>query len=110
MERELPRRKPALRQLGSGLKVGCGSSPPLSVRLPMVAVKSCSDELNAMPERTRPEKTKPTPPGEDVVEKIDPGHTDEDFLDDLEKATSDEARKKLGLPSVPERGSSRTSE
>ncbi len=63
-----------------------------------------------MPAKNRPDKTEPTPPGEDVVEKIDPDHTDEDFLSDLEKATSDEARKRLGLPSAPERGSSKTSE
>ena len=37
-----------------------------------------------------------------MVEKIDPDHTDEDFLRDLEKATSDEARKRLGLPSAPD--------
>jgi hypothetical protein len=52
-----------------------------------------------MPERKRPTKDKPTPPGEDVVEKIDPDHSDDDFLRDLRKATTDEARKKLGLPS-----------
>jgi hypothetical protein len=52
-----------------------------------------------MADRKRPEKTKPTPPGEDVVEKIDPEHTDDDFLKDLKKVTTDEARKKLGLPS-----------
>jgi hypothetical protein len=44
-------------------------------------------------------KESPTPPGEDVVEKIDKKHSDADFLRDLEKATSDKARKKLGLPS-----------
>jgi hypothetical protein len=63
-----------------------------------------------MPERKRPEKPEPTPPGEDVVEKLDPDHSDEDFFRDLEKATSDEARKKLGLPSAPDRGSGRTAE
>jgi hypothetical protein len=52
-----------------------------------------------MAERKRPTKDKPTPPGEDVVEKIDKGHTDDDFLADLRKATTDKARKKLGLPS-----------
>jgi hypothetical protein len=52
-----------------------------------------------MAERKRTEKTKPTPPGEDVVEKIDRKHSDDDFLRDLEKATTDKARKKLGLPS-----------
>jgi hypothetical protein len=52
-----------------------------------------------MAERKRPTKDKPTPPGEDVVEKIDKSHTDDDFLADLKKATTDEARKKLGLPS-----------
>lgn len=62
-----------------------------------------------MPARKRPEKTKPTPPAEDVVEKVDPDHTDDDFLKDLEKASSDEARKKLGLPSAPGRGSGRRS-
>lgn len=52
-----------------------------------------------MAERKRPTKDKPTPPGEDVVEKIDPNHSDDDFLRDLRKATTDKARKKLGLPS-----------
>jgi hypothetical protein len=52
-----------------------------------------------MPERKRPEKTEPTPPGEDVVEKLDPKHSDDDFLRDLAKATSDKARKLLNLPS-----------
>lgn len=63
-----------------------------------------------MPARKRPAKNEPTPPGEDVVEKIDPKHSDEEFLSDLEKATSDAARKKLGLPSAPERGSERKAE
>jgi hypothetical protein len=44
-------------------------------------------------------KEAPTPPDEDVVEKIDKKHSRDDFLRDLEKATSDKARKKLGLPS-----------
>lgn len=49
--------------------------------------------------KKRPDKTKPTPPGEDVVAKIDKKHSDEDFFRDLKKATSNQARKKLGLPS-----------
>lgn len=49
------------------------------------------------PVRKRPEKTAPTPPGRDV--KPDPGHTEADFLRDLAKATSNQARKRLGLPS-----------
>jgi hypothetical protein len=60
--------------------------------------------------RKRPHKNAPTPPGEDVAALIDPEHSDEDFLADLEKASSDEARRKLGLPAVPDRGSARTSE
>jgi hypothetical protein len=44
-------------------------------------------------------KDSPRPPAEDVVEKIDPKHSDDDFLQDLEKATTNKARKKLGLPS-----------
>lgn len=63
-----------------------------------------------MPERKRPEKTKPTPPEEDVVEKLDPERTEDGFLRDLEKATTNEAREKLDLPSGRGRGSSRTSE
>jgi hypothetical protein len=51
-----------------------------------------------MAAKKRP-KQKPTPPAEDVVEKIDPKHSDSDFLADLNKAASNEARKKLGLPS-----------
>jgi hypothetical protein len=57
-----------------------------------------------MTEKKRSQKTKPTPPGEDVVEKIDPEHADADFLRDLAKATTDKARKKLGLPSGRGRG------
>lgn len=49
------------------------------------------------PARKRPEKTVPTPPAPDV--KQDPCHTEADFLRDLGKATSNRARKKLGLPS-----------
>ncbi len=49
------------------------------------------------PARKRPEKPAPTPPMSDV--KQDPNHTEADFLRDLRKATSDGARKKLGLPS-----------
>jgi hypothetical protein len=49
------------------------------------------------PARKRPEKERPTPPERDV--KQDAGHTEADFFRDLEKATSNQARKKLGLPS-----------
>ena len=63
-----------------------------------------------MPERKRPTKHEPTPPGEDVVQKIDPEHSDDDFLRDLEKATADDARERLGLPSAPDQGSARRAE
>ena len=49
------------------------------------------------PARKRPEKDAPAPPKRDV--KQDPGHAEADFLRDLGKATSNQARKKLGLPS-----------
>jgi hypothetical protein len=52
-----------------------------------------------MPARKRPDKNEPTPPAKDVADKMDPKHSDADFLRDLEKATSNQARKKLGLPS-----------
>ena len=52
-----------------------------------------------MAPRKRPEKSRPTPPERDV--KQDPKHTEADFLRDLEKATSNRARRKLGLPSAP---------
>ena len=51
-----------------------------------------------MPAKKRP-KQKPTPPSEEVVEKIDRKHSDADFLRDLEKATTNNARKRLDLPS-----------
>lgn len=47
------------------------------------------------PARKRPEKKAPTPPERDV--KQDPRHTEADFFRDLEKATSNQARKRLGL-------------
>lgn len=49
------------------------------------------------PARKRPEKAAPTPLKRDV--KQDPSHTEGDFLRDLAKATTNKARKKLGLPS-----------
>jgi len=49
------------------------------------------------PARKRPEKIRPTAPQRDV--KQDPTHTEADFMRDLSKATSNQARKKLGLPS-----------
>jgi hypothetical protein len=51
-----------------------------------------------MPQRKRPTKDKPTPSAEDVVEKIDRDHSDEDFFADLKKATTDKARKRLEAP------------
>lgn len=55
-----------------------------------------------MPARKRPQRTEPEPPEDDVEELVDPEHTDRDFLSDLEKASSDKARKRLGLdPSEP---------
>jgi hypothetical protein len=39
------------------------------------------------PARKRPEKTEPSPPEKDVREKRDRGHTEADFLRDLERAS-----------------------
>lgn len=47
------------------------------------------------PVRKRPEKKVPTPPPADVVEKRDPAHTERDFLRDLDKATTNDAKRKL---------------
>lgn len=47
------------------------------------------------PLRKRPEKKTSTPPGEDVVEKQDPKHTESDFLRDLARATDNDAKRKL---------------
>jgi hypothetical protein len=49
------------------------------------------------PSRKRPEKTEPAAPKKDV--RQDAEHDEADFFRDLEKATSNRARKKLGLPS-----------
>jgi hypothetical protein len=57
-----------------------------------------------MPAKKRPDKDRPTPPEEDVMAKIDRQHSDEDFLRDLRKATSNQARKALGLPSGRNQG------
>jgi hypothetical protein len=48
-----------------------------------------------MPARKRPQKTVPTPPGEDVAKLVDPEHSDEDFLRDLEKGSTDRASEQL---------------
>lgn len=51
------------------------------------------------PARKRPEKATPTQPKRDVAEKQDSAHSESDFLRDLGRATSNQARRKLGLPS-----------
>jgi hypothetical protein len=63
-----------------------------------------------MPARKRPKKLEPTPPPEDVRELQDPEHTEDDFLRDLEKASTNRAGERLAEdgPSRPDRGSSRT--
>ena len=76
-----------------------GSNPAPTVFNQLISHDTPCGGQSFMPERKRKEKTKPTPPGDDVVEKIDRKHSDDDFFRDLKKATSDEARKKLGLPS-----------
>ena len=47
------------------------------------------------PARKRPEKTTPTPPGADVKLKQDKRHTEADFFRDLEKASTNDAKKRL---------------
>lgn len=51
------------------------------------------------PARKRPEKKAPEPPQVDVTDQQRPDHTEAEFLRDLGKATTNRARKKLGLPS-----------
>jgi hypothetical protein len=48
-----------------------------------------------MPARKRPEKPKPTPPERDVVEQQDADQTVEDFLRDLDRASTNRATEKL---------------
>jgi hypothetical protein len=47
------------------------------------------------PARKRPDKTAPTPPPPDLVEKQDPDHTEATFLRDLGRATTNDAKRKL---------------
>jgi hypothetical protein len=47
------------------------------------------------PARKRPLKTEPTPPEQDVRELQDPEQTVEDFLRDMERATTNRAAEKL---------------
>jgi hypothetical protein len=48
-----------------------------------------------MPARKRPIKTEPTPPEQDVRELQDPEQGVEDFLRDMERATTNRAVEKL---------------
>lgn len=47
------------------------------------------------PARKRPDKTTPSPPAGDVIDKQDPRHTEADFLRDLDRATTNDAKRKL---------------
>ncbi len=98
-EREAPRWRPGFRTQGIGLSAGCGSRPPLS-----------ATKLRSMPARQRPVKQAPTPPSEEVAALQDPTHTEDDFLRDLEKASTNRSKELLeqGDPSRPDRGSSGT--
>lgn len=51
------------------------------------------------PVRKRPVKRSPEPPERDVVEKQDPSHTRADFLRDLRRASTNQAKRKLAGPS-----------
>lgn len=48
-----------------------------------------------MPARKRPEKTEPAEPEEDVRQLQDPGQIETDFLRDLQRATTNQAKEKL---------------
>lgn len=61
-----------------------------------------------MPARKRPEKASPTPPERDVRELQDPEQTVDDFLRDLERATTNRSAEKLDRASRPDRASSKT--
>jgi hypothetical protein len=63
-----------------------------------------------MPARKRPEKTKPTPPERDVIEKQDTEQTVDDFLHDLERAATNESAEKLERASRRDPASPKTSE
>ncbi len=55
-----------------------------------------------------PEQKRPKPPTKDVRELQDPEHTEDDFLRDLEKASTDQAKERLADERDP--ASPRTSE
>ena len=61
-----------------------------------------------MPARKRPEKTKPTPPEQDVRELQDAEHVEDDFLRDLDRAATNDSKRKLAGPSGPDRASTKT--
>ena len=61
-----------------------------------------------MPARKRPEKTKPTPPEQDVRELQDAEHVEADFLRDLDRAATDRSAEKLAKASRPDPASPKT--
>lgn len=61
-----------------------------------------------MPARKRPEKLEPSPPEKDVRELQDPDQSEADFLRDLDKVATDDAKERLADRSEPDRGSPRT--
>lgn len=100
-EGEAPRWCPGFRAQGSGLSAGCGSRPPPSVVLPMVAVPSTREQ--AMPARKRPEKNEPAPPEKDVAELQDVDQTEGDFLRALDRASTNQADERLAEDEKPSR-------
>jgi hypothetical protein len=74
---------PALDTRGSAFAVGCGSSPPLP-----------ASTLEKMPARKRPVKVTPTPPDQDV-RKLQKKLSEEDFLRDLDRASTNRSAEKL---------------
>jgi hypothetical protein len=61
-----------------------------------------------MPVRKRPEKSEPTPPEADVRELRDSEQSEDDFLRDLDRATTNRADERLADAARREQGSPRT--
>lgn len=61
-----------------------------------------------MPERKKPVKPKPTPPEKDVRELQNSEQTVDDFLRDLDRAATNDSKRKLADPSRPDRASTKT--
>ena len=85
-----------------------GSIPTPSAVVKRIDHTTDERQRKAMPPRKHAARERLTPPPDDVRKKQHAAHTEDDFMRDLDRASTDRATEGLAGPSERRRGSSKT--